>query len=100
LHNNRAGDLLATAADPERANRGFDVQLLGWIDYDRSKKAITRFDAVAVGDHWGEGRFTGGARPGRNPLGIAFELATGDDPGDRVPPQAARWLQGYYEAEK
>jgi hypothetical protein len=25
-------------------------------------------------------------RPGRNPFGFAFELATGDSPTDRIPP--------------
>src|SRR5262245_25452640 len=88
--------LLATGADVKNAGRGFDVRLLGWVEVDRGKKAVTRFDAVAVGDHWGEGHFTRGARPGKAPLGIAFELAKGDDPGDRVPPQGARWLEGYY----
>ena len=87
--------LLATAADPDKAERGFDVRLRGEIHYDAGKKAIDRFDVVAVGEHWGEGHFTGGARPGRTPLGVAFELAAGDTAADRVPPQAARELQAY-----
>ena len=29
------------------------------------------------GDHWGEGAWTGGARPGRTPFGVAFELSAG-----------------------
>lgn len=88
--------LLASNADVEKPGRGFDVRLLGWIEVDRVKQSVARFDAVAVGDHWGEGSLTRGARPGKTPLGIAFELAKGDDPGDRVPPQGARWLEGYY----
>jgi hypothetical protein len=92
--------LLATTADVKQSERGFDARLLGWIEVDRVKKTITRFDVAAVGDHWGEGTFTRGARPGRTPLGIAFELAKGDDPGDRVPPQGARWLDGYYRADR
>jgi len=87
--------LLATQADPAKADRGFDVRLLGHLTYDVAKKAITRFDVVAVGDHWGEGTYTRGARPGRQPLGIAFELASGKSPADLVPPQGARDLQGY-----
>jgi hypothetical protein len=92
--------LLTTKADVKQSERGFDARLLGWIEVDRTKKTITRFDAVALGDHWGEGSLTRGARPGKTPLGIAFELARGDDPGDRVPPQGARWLEGYYRSDR
>jgi hypothetical protein len=91
--------LLATAADPTKANRGYDARLLGWIRYNRGKKAIDRFDLVAVGDHWGESALTRRARPGRTPLGVAFELSRGD-PADRVPPQGARWLPGYLRADR
>ena len=87
--------LLATRADAAKADRGFDARLLGYIQYDRAKKMIDRFDVVAVGDHWGEGRYTGGARPSRQPLGVAFELATGKSAADRVPPQAAREIDAY-----
>jgi hypothetical protein len=87
--------LLATSADPKEAVRGYEVRLLGHIHFDRARKTITRFDVVALGEHWGEGHFTRGARPGRTPLGIAFELARGDDPADRVPPQAAREIHQY-----
>jgi hypothetical protein len=87
--------LLATSADASKADRGFDVRLLGHIGYDRAKKAIDRFDVVAVGDHWGEGPYTRGARPGRQPLGIAFELASGKSGADLVPPQAAREIDNY-----
>jgi hypothetical protein len=87
--------LLATNADTAKADRGFDVRLFGQIGYDRKKKAIDRFDVVAVGDHWGQGTYTGGARPGRQPLGIAFELSTGKSAADLVPPQAAREIENY-----
>jgi hypothetical protein len=87
--------LLATDADPARARRGFDVRLLGHLHYDVAKEAFERFDIVAVGDHWGEGAFTRNARPGRTPLGVAFELAKGTEPADKVPPQGARELREY-----
>jgi hypothetical protein len=92
----RGTALLATAADPAKARRGFDAALLGHLHYDRSRKVITRLDLLAVGDHWGAGPFTGGARPGRKPLGIAFELSPGKEPADRVPPQAAREIDAYW----
>ncbi len=88
--------LLATGEDPEKASRGFDARLLGFITCDTERKSLTRFDLVAVGDHWGRGQHTRNARPGRTPLGIAFELARGDSPGDRIPPQAAREINSYF----
>ncbi len=87
---------LATASN----DRGYEAKLRGVIETDPKSKKITRLNLVAVGDHWGEGRYTGGARPGKNPLGVAFELADGSHPGDRVPPQASSWEQGYYEANR
>jgi hypothetical protein len=79
--------LLTTDADVERAQRGYDARLSGWLTYDREKKAFTRFDMIALGDYWG-GDYEGGRfkRPGRTPLGIAFELVRGDNAIDRVPP--------------
>jgi hypothetical protein len=87
--------LLSTEADAEKAKRGYDVRLLGQVAYDRDKKALDRFDVVALGDHWGEGTYTRNARPGRTPLGVAFELAAKDDASARVPPQAAREIGAY-----
>ncbi len=80
--------LLASDADMSRAVRGYDCRLLGVLEYDTQKKTIARFDAVAVGDYWG-GDYEGGRfkRPGRTPLGIAFELVTGDSAVDRAPPR-------------
>ncbi|MSR32014.1 MAG: hypothetical protein EXR99_10960 [Gemmataceae bacterium] len=86
--------LLANGADAAKAERGFEAQVQGEILYDRKKQAITRFDAVALGEHWGESSFTREARAGRQPLGVSFHLA-GKDPADLVPPQAAREIGLY-----
>lgn len=90
--------LVSTDADPIKAERGYHARLLGYVGYDAKQQKIDRFDVVAVGDHWGEGAFTGGARPGRKPLGVAFELASGTGPGDTVPPQKAREFDDYFAA--
>jgi hypothetical protein len=92
--------LLATGADLKKAQRGFDVSVLGTLRFHRQKKYFDRFDIVALGDHWGAGPFTPGARPGRMPLGIAFELARGDNGADLVPPQGARDWREYLKADK
>jgi hypothetical protein len=90
--------LLSTDADPEKARRGYDVALRGLLRYDRAKKAITRLDLLALGEHWGRSTYTPGARPGRTPLGIAFELVAGTAPAERIPPQAAREVGAYFVA--
>jgi hypothetical protein len=91
--------VLANALDVKSAKRGYDVALLGDIRYDTVQKKMTRFQIAALGEHWGEGTFTGGARPGRTPLGIAFELADPSRAADRVPPQAVREAGVYWNAE-
>ena len=92
--------LLATDADPDRAKRGYDVRLLGYLHYDRSQGVVDCFDLLAVGDHWGVSTYTPGARPGRKPLGVALELRRGKGPADLLPPQAARELPAYLGARR
>jgi hypothetical protein len=87
---------LATEADPEKASRGYEPTLKGYIKYDRKQHRLTQVDVVAVGDHWGSGTHTRRARPGRTPLGVAFELTSGASPQDRIAPQGARTLQDYF----
>jgi hypothetical protein len=92
--------LLATDADPEKARRGYEVALRGHLRYLPDRQTFDRFDVAALGEHWGEGTYTRGARPGRTLFGVAFgPVASGDDPTDRVPPQAARELNRYFGKE-
>lgn len=70
---------------------GYETPLHGILDYDRNKKVFVRFDIVAPGDVWGRWGDANGdsqsvERPGRTPIGFAFELAGGDSPTDRLPP--------------
>ncbi len=70
---------------------GYESPLHGIIEYDRNKDAITRFDLVALGDVWGRwgdanNKSQTVERPGRHPVPIAFELATGASPTLRIPP--------------
>jgi hypothetical protein len=100
----RGSALLATDGDLAKAQRGYDTRLSGVLEYDPGRRAFTRFDFVSVGDWWGgdnEGnRFV---RPGRVPLGIAFELARGDRASDLVPPKGQKFRNmsaGYFAAER
>ena len=83
----RGSALMATDKDLAKAAHGYEATLAGVLEYDSTRKAFTRFDAVAIGDCWG-GDWEGGRfkRPGRAPLGVAFRLTTGDRVVDRVPP--------------
>lgn len=89
--------LLATHADPNEAKRGYEARLLGHVHYNKAKQALERMDLVALGDFWGEAEFTRGARKGRKPFGVAFELVHGTNPADRIPPQGARMHRFYFE---
>src|SRR5262245_20915353 len=81
--------VIANASDPSKAGHGYQPRVLGSLCYDRKRNAFTRFDLVAVGDHW-DNDGSGAGRRGRHPLGIAIELAKGDSPQDRLPPDTTR----------
>lgn len=76
---------LATDADLEKAERGMELQLLGNLTFDAGKQVFTRFDVLALGRHWGQAAHTGEGRPGKAPIGFAFQLA-GKSKYDRVAP--------------
>lgn len=79
--------------------RGFDAELLAIVELDENDRP-TRFDIVILGGHWGHSEYTGGSRPGKTPLGIAFRLGDPTKPEDQIRPQASHWMQAYWEAEK
>jgi len=99
----RLGSDVATAdaaAKQKRTSPGYEPQLLGFLKFDRRKKTFTLFDLVALGDTYGQlgGDLKYLYRPGRNPLGVAFELVSPDGPiADRtVPPRGMRFPHNYY----
>jgi hypothetical protein len=101
----KGATLLATNRDLKKAKWGYDARLEGILIYNYLKKRFTRFDIVATGDCWGGDREAGRfARPGRAPLGIAFELATGDRASDLILPKVQNLsfdvLRHYMRAEK
>jgi hypothetical protein len=71
--------------------RGYEAPIYGFLEYDRAQEAFTRFDLIALGNVWGRwgdanNNSLAVERPGRNPVLIAFELAKGDSPTNRIPP--------------
>jgi hypothetical protein len=87
---------------------GFATPIHGVLDYDRKKEAFVRLDIVAPGEVWGRWGDANGKslmieRPGRSPVGFAFELARGSSPTDRLPPggHGGRALRaGYFPAAR
>jgi hypothetical protein len=78
------------------ADRGYQARLQGYLQFDRQSDRFRRFDLLSWGEAWGEGPYTRRAPKGRFPLLAAFSLA-GNTPADRVPPQASRNIQGYFQ---
>jgi hypothetical protein len=83
---------------PENGVRGKErrdtFQLLGYLTYDTKKKALKRFNVVALCE---TGHFD---EIGRKlvPLGVAFELTEGKTPADRVRPHS--YYQEYFGKAK
>jgi hypothetical protein len=77
--------------------RGYQADLLGFVEAQGGK--LGRFDVVAHGRFWGEGRYTPGAPKGQFPLAVAFRLADVNDPLTRVVPDAVRSYPDYLRLE-
>ncbi len=71
-------------------SRGCELRVIGAVDYDRKRRAITRFDVAGVGRAWGNkmNYVQREVRLDAYPwlYGIACELVTGAAPQDRIPP--------------
>lgn len=74
-----------------RSVQGFEPKVLGYLMWDRKAHAFTRFDVAALGEAFGTpgGDHYFNYRPGRYPVGISMELASGKTPAERIPPRAA-----------
>jgi hypothetical protein len=86
---------LASAPNITKAKRGYDVALLGFLEYNVPNKSFRRFDIVAVGDDWGS--FASYGLDRRYPLGFAFELPRNEAPNQLRPPRGTHdyGLAGY-----
>jgi hypothetical protein len=73
-------------------------RLLGYIAYDPAKKAVTRFEVVALGELRGrpvDSNLFGERLNDPNLLGIAYTLVANPKPADLVPPKGLRAGNGY-----
>lgn len=74
--------------------RGYEAAFYGKVESSEGK--VTRFDVVAKGLFWGEGRYTRNAPKGKFPLAVTFRIGDGSDVADAIPPQGSRgWVRGY-----
>src|SRR5262245_49496933 len=96
LHNPRKGLLTYQSPGVKEHSKNpripldYDPRVLGYLSYNPAKKVLTRLDIVAMGDVRGRlnGENIAGERLGEaDPLGFAFELVSGDNPVDRLPPR-------------
>ncbi|MFT4588780.1 MAG: hypothetical protein ACI8QF_002887 [Limisphaerales bacterium] len=83
----------------ESKRRSYSADLIGYVEFEGNR--ITRFDLVAKGVFVSPGqayklRTFHKLPPGEFPLVIAFTLATGEDPSDRIPPYFLRSWQADY----
>lgn len=74
--------------ETKKGDRGYDAALLGSVETKDGK--LTRFDAVARGQFWGEGTYSRNAPNGKFPFAVAFRLAEPTETVRKVPPGGAR----------
>lgn len=108
IHHGTAYDEAKATSPNGPLGFGYDSAIDGVLEYDRQKEVFVRFDMVAPGEVWGRWGDANGKsqtieRPGRSPIGFAFELAKGESPTDRLPPagHGGRALRaGYFTSAK
>jgi hypothetical protein len=90
--------VLMDAPDRTYADITGDVRLLGYVDYNRTSDAITRFDLVALGPYrvkrWDGQGVQGGSKEFQTTLGFAFEVARDASAANIIPPRGTRLESG------
>ncbi len=86
---------------PTEAERGFETDIYGWVEFNPVTQTFERFDAVAIGTRWGSTassrRYDTEFDPptddrAPSPIGVAFQLFEGGI-NDSVPPDQV-WTRG------
>jgi hypothetical protein len=75
-------DLKVELKDGQPVGVGYEPRLWGHLKYNRKSGHFTRFEVVALGEYYGKlhGSFFDVYRPGRQPVGIVFQLAEENSP--------------------
>ena len=85
-----------TSISTDDSKRGYEAELFGYVEFDGEE--VTRFDLVAKGEFWGEGRHTPSAPEGKFPLAITFRLGDSSSTESRAIPHGGKgWIEGYYQ---
>jgi hypothetical protein len=77
--------VMSTDANLDQAERGIELELLGFLTFDAAKGTFTRFDILALGQHWGQAPHTGEERTGKPPIGFMIRKAGGSPYGNVAP---------------
>ena len=77
---------------------GYEGEMRGRLSF-LSEDSLGVFECLVLGEHWGEGPWTRGARPGRSPLGQVLKLSPATSGHDQIPPQSIRSSSAYWAAE-
>ena len=85
--------------ETEDGKRGYTGEIDGYVRPQDENENLD-FHLVAIGDHWGEGTYTRGARPGKNPLAVVFTHTDRSKSQNQIPPQGIRWQEGYFGAHQ
>ena len=85
--------------ETEDGKRGYTGEIDGYVRPQDENENLD-FHLVAIGDHWGEGTYTRGARPGKNPLAVVFIRTDRSKSQNQIPPQGIRWQEGYFGAHQ
>lgn len=81
--------------ETESGDRGFQGDLLGFVEAKEGR--LTRFDLVARGEFWGEGKHTPGAPKGKFPMAWSFRLSDPTDILYTLVPDAIRGYSDYLQ---
>lgn len=77
---------------------GFEGKMTGRMTF-MEDESLKEFEMLVLGAHWGEGRYTKGARPGKSPLGQVYRLSPAEEEGDLIPPQGMHHEPSYWNAQ-
>lgn len=81
---------LADHVDEAQASRRADFRFMGFLRYDRTRQAFTRFDVIALGEFFSSVQRSPYLQKGISPLGVAFELAEPGSQGHGIHPHGLR----------